>query len=95
MTPPYVNKPIAQTASQLLSSAALSDTYEMTKDGWFHWAGLEANGAITETATVVFDSLDGATYDIILKTTNISADTSFLYNPTKPIRLFPAFVCLK
>ena len=85
--PHYIHRPIFQTASQLLSSAALSDTYEMLKDGFFFWAGLKADGNITETVTVEFDSLDGATYDIILKTQNLSSATDFAYIPGAPIFL--------
>lgn len=83
----YINTPVRQTASQLLSSAALSDTYTMLQDGFFHWAGLKADGTITETVTVEFNSADGAANDIIWKSTNLSSATNFFYQPGHPIFL--------
>jgi len=82
----YIQRPIFTTKQQLLSSAVLSSTYTMLKNGFFFWAGFQADGSITETATVVFDSLDGAAYDILFDTTNITG-TAYLYNPTKKIFL--------
>lgn len=82
----YIKKPIFQTAVQILSAAALSDTYTMLKDGFFYWAGWQADGSVTETATVEFISLDGATYDITFDTSNITG-LAYLYNPTKKIFL--------
>ena len=85
--PPYIKKPIFTTTQQDLSAAVLSSTYTMLKDGFFYWAGFKADGNITETATVEFISVDGSAYNIAFDTTNISADNSYLYNPTKPIFL--------
>ncbi len=79
--------PRVQTAQQLLSSAALSDTYTLLKDGYFQWAGFQADGSITETATVSIISSDGSAYDIVLDTTNISGGTNYIFNPTNKILL--------
>lgn len=82
------NTPITQTATQLLTGGTpLSDTYELTMDGWLEWAGLKATENITETVTVTIDSLDGAAWDIEVKTTNLSASRNFFYQPSRPIRL--------
>ena len=84
---PYKLTPRVQTKQQDLSSAALSDTYTLLKDGYFQWAGFMADGGITETATVSIISADGAAYNIILDTTNISGGTNYLYNPNNKILL--------
>lgn len=85
--PPYKISPIKQTATADLSSVALSDTYVMTRDGELRWVGLAASVNITETVTVTLVSVTGATYDIVLDTSNLSAAKNYIFNPAKAITL--------
>ncbi len=82
----YKLTPIRQTAQQVLNDAALSFSYTMTKDGWFHWAGIKFGVSVTETAAVTFDSPDGAAYDILLDSVT-GAQTNYIFRPNTPILL--------
>jgi hypothetical protein len=83
----YKLTPVRQTASQDLSSAALSFSYEMQHDGMISWIGIKFSTTSSETITITFDSSDGANYDILLDSTDVSSGTNFAYVPSSPIML--------
>lgn len=68
--------------SQNLVTSTLSHTSTFGTDLKLLSIMLHASVAITETITVTFDSGDGANYDTVLATTNLTADTDYLYQPS-------------
>ena len=83
----YKLTPIRQTASQDLSASGLSSSYTMQKDGRVGWVGIKFSTTISETVTITFDSVDGANYDVIIDSTDISSGTNYAYVPSSPILL--------
>lgn len=83
----YYLTPIRTIAQQDLSAAILNESYTMTKDGELDFVAITFDGAVTETVVVTIDSVSGAAYDWIVKSSALSGATTFFYQPSRPVTL--------
>ncbi|RKY34223.1 MAG: hypothetical protein DRP78_06875 [Candidatus Omnitrophota bacterium] len=72
---------ITETATQDLTAGALSSATTYGGRSKLLQVMLTASEAITETVTVVFDSVRGSNYDTVLATEDLSAATSYVLRP--------------
>ncbi|RLC88223.1 MAG: hypothetical protein DRJ03_03500 [Chloroflexi bacterium] len=75
---------LRKKATADLTSAALAQTFEFQYDVELVAVLLHASEAITETVSVTFDSKDGANYDTLLDSTDLTAETDYVFRPTEP-----------
>ena len=73
---------IRKTGSSDLSSAALSLSSVHPGRARLLMVLLHASTNITETVQTVFDSKDGANYDVVLDSTALSAAANYVFRPT-------------
>lgn len=83
----YKKSLIRETATQALGSGALAYTYTMLHDGTLDAVIISFDGACSQTVTVVFNSADGADYDVTLDSSPLEGATSYKYQPTFPFPL--------
>jgi len=69
------------TTSQDLSEAALSYTTSYSKAFKLDMILIKFSVNVTEDITITLDSANGASYDVVLKTKGLSAESSFVYKP--------------
>ena len=69
------------TASQDLTSGALSFTTSWTKPVRIQEIILHASVAITEDVTITRDSVNGANYDAIIRKRSLSSEQDFVFRP--------------
>ncbi len=69
------------TFSQDLTAAALSYTTSIARKFKLSSIHFKATGNITETITITKDSKQGATYDTVLKSISLVAQSSYVYRP--------------
>lgn len=86
---PYQNRSLRPdlSASQDLSSAALSYTTAIGRRFKLESVYLKASVSITETVTITLDSALGANYDVVLNTYDMVAETSFVWRPQGELNL--------
>ena len=69
------------TFSQDLTAGALSFTTSYDKPFKLEQITLKATVNITETVTITVDSANGATYDVVLRKVNLSAEQDVVFRP--------------
>ena len=69
------------TFSQNLASAALTHSLTFTKPTKLQKITIHASVAITEDITITLDSVQGASYDVVLRKKSLSAEQDFVYTP--------------
>jgi len=69
------------TTSQDLTSAALSFTTSIGRKFRLDKIIFHASVAITETITITLDSVNGATYDAVLRKKSLSTEQDYVYTP--------------
>jgi len=79
LTPTW--RPVITSGSQDLSASTLSLTTSTTDPFRLIRVTLKASGGITETVTVTLDSGEGADYDVLLDSTDLVANTDYVYEP--------------
>lgn len=70
-----------ERTSQDLSAAALSYTTTQTRAFKLEEITIKADQNITETITITRDSAGGASYDAVLATRSMVAESSFVFRP--------------
>ena len=76
-----------RTASQDLSSGALSYTTSFGRRFKLESVYLKATAAITETITITLDSALGSAYDVVLQTYDMVAETDYIWRPQGEMNL--------
>ena len=76
----FLKKPI--TTSQDLSAAVLNYTTSVGRNFGLEEVTVQSSVAITETITISRDSLQGATYDVILARDSLASESSFVFRPS-------------
>lgn len=80
---PFQNRSLKDDKSftQALTAAALSYTTDYGRRFKLESIQIKASVAITETITITLDSALGANYDVVLHTSDLVAETSFVWRP--------------
>ncbi len=79
---PPTNESITETtASQDLSSAAMSEVTSIGADFRLNYVTLHFDAATTETVTISVDANEGANYDTVLIEEDLNAETDFFWQP--------------
>lgn len=82
MTSPQHKLKKDKTASQALSSGALSYTTDYARAFKLEQIMIKASVAITETVTITLDSAQGSNYDTVLATLLLDAESSAVWRPS-------------
>jgi len=69
------------TTSQNLTVAALSYTTTIGRKFILKEISFKASGVITETITITKDSVNGVSYDSVLRSISLVGQTSYVYRP--------------
>lgn len=69
------------TASQLLSSGALSTTTALTGSFILSFVAVKFSAAVSQTVTVTMDSAGGSNYDTIIERQVLVNNTDYFYEP--------------
>ena len=69
------------TTIQNLASGALSYTTTISRKFKLERIHFHASAAITETITITLDSVQGANYDVILRSKSLSGEQDWTYIP--------------
>lgn len=77
-----------KTASQDLSSGALSSTTTFSKNTRIDQIIFKASVSITETITITLDSKQGSDYDVVLKVMALVSSSSYVFRPEGELNLF-------
>jgi hypothetical protein len=73
---------VRKTTSQNLASGALSYTTTFSSNFQLDQIFMAASQNITETVTVTLVSKDGAAYDCVLQSTNMTTEKYFVFRPS-------------